>query len=342
MLASAVPASAYAADAVTVNTHTQAPERTISALGIMRTSSLGAFVTRGQLAEMLVNASSYKGNIDWAAQTAPFADVSSDHWAAGYIQLAVSNGWMYGYLGGKFKPDEAVSLQEAAYGVTALLGYTNADFTGNQLLGRMNLFYDKNLDENITRNVNETITRKDCMNLFYNLLKATNKTGIMYGTAVFECNKDATTGEIDYLALMDEKRVGPLLVDAKLSNILPFPVSDATFYVDNRRGDRFEVEKGDVIYYSKAHKTVWVHKYSTESGQVNPDNVFYANGGLTPTSVIFEGETYILDNSAVAYEFSTFGDAASSEQTITIIYETRVTADEQELKYITGVIIPGK
>lgn len=338
MLAATIPVNAYAAGTSTTTKDTQAAERTVSALGIMRTSSLGSFVTRGQLAQMLVNASSYKGKTDWASVTSPFTDVPESHWASSYIQLAVSNGWMYGYLGGKFKPDEAVSLQEAAYGITALLGYTQGDFQGNQLLGRMNVYYEKDLNKNISRALTETITRKDCMNLFYNMLKASNKMGVMYGTAVFECQLDPSTKEINYVTLIDNKLVGPILVDKKVSSLIPFPVSDATFFIDKIPGHAYDIELGDVLYYNTAMKTVWAYHYSTDTGVVQPWNVYYGNGGLIPTSIVFNGETYILDNSAVAYEFSTLSDAVSSEDTITIIYESRDMADGTVVKYITGVI----
>lgn len=338
MLASTVPVNAYAAATTTATKETQAAERTVSTLGIMRTSSLGAFVTRGQLAQMLVNASSYKGKTDWAAATSPFVDVPQSHWAASYIQLAVNNGWMYGYLGGRFKPDEAVSLQEAAYGITALLGYTQSDFQGNQLLGRMNVYYEKELNKNVSRALTETITRKDCMNLFYNMLKASNKMGVMYGTAVFGCELDPSTKEINYAALIDDKLVGPILVDKRLSKLIPFPVSDATIFIDKVKGYADDVELGDVIYYNTALKTVWAYHYSTDTGEVQSSDVYYSNGGLIPTSVIFNGETYMLDNSAVAYEFSTLSDAVASGDTITIIYESRDMADGTIVRYITGVI----
>ncbi len=42
---------------------------------------------------------------------------------------------MTGYLDGTFKPDQPVKLREAVYGVLALLGYTNEDFTGDQDAG---------------------------------------------------------------------------------------------------------------------------------------------------------------------------------------------------------------
>lgn len=56
---------------------------------------------------------------------------------------------MTGYLDGTFKPDQPVKLREAVYGVLALLGYTNEDFTGDQTQGRMSMYYSKELDDGL-------------------------------------------------------------------------------------------------------------------------------------------------------------------------------------------------
>ncbi len=44
--------------------------------------------------------------------SAPFRDVSANHWAAGSIATAVSTGWLSGYPGGSFRPDEPVSMAQ--------------------------------------------------------------------------------------------------------------------------------------------------------------------------------------------------------------------------------------
>ena len=84
----------------------------------------------GEFAKLLVLSSSYK---DSAAQSnlAAANDVPASNQYAPYIRIALSQGWMRTYLGGQFKPDEPVKMQDAAKAVLTLLGYTDEDFSGD-------------------------------------------------------------------------------------------------------------------------------------------------------------------------------------------------------------------
>jgi S-layer homology domain. len=338
----------YAAEPIkeavlTSNSTTNVARNTVDALGIMQVNNLNAHVTRGNFAQILVNASTYAGNTDWILKSSPYADVSSNHWASSYIQITAQNDWLTGYLGGRFKPEDPIKLHEAVYGLTSLLGYTRNDVQGSQLQGRMKLYYDKGLNDNISKGIDEALTREDCINLIYNTLKAANKNGIMYGQSAFNATLDPVSGEINYLNLLEDKMVGPFIVETGISSIIPFALKDAVVYIDRKPASTGEIRKGDIVYYNKAMKTVWVYRYKTETGRVLPENVQYANGGLIPTGVTFVGGQYVLEGSAVAAEFSTFGDALNAETPITIIYDERttMTAEGYEIttKYIVGVVI---
>ena len=54
--------------------------------------------------------------------------------------------------------------------------YTNDDFTENIQEARLAQFKKLSLDSNIYRGMDEVLTREDCINLFYNLMKALLKT----------------------------------------------------------------------------------------------------------------------------------------------------------------------
>jgi hypothetical protein len=92
-------------------------EQVITALGIMNTdkgSSAGTSrVTRAGFAQMLINLSSLKGKVTGKCNISLFSDVSKKFWAAGYIQSAVTQGWMTGYMNGKFKPNQGIKLQSS-------------------------------------------------------------------------------------------------------------------------------------------------------------------------------------------------------------------------------------
>ena len=78
-------------------------------------------VTRGEFAKLLVLSSSYK---DSAAQSnlAAANDVPASNEYAPYIRIALSQGWMRTYLGGQFKPEEPVKMQDATKAILTLLG----------------------------------------------------------------------------------------------------------------------------------------------------------------------------------------------------------------------------
>ncbi len=61
-----------------------------------------------------------------------FSDVSEEHWAAGYIQIAKENGILNGYPDGTFLPEHSVSYAEVLKMLLATLGYLpKAESMGN-------------------------------------------------------------------------------------------------------------------------------------------------------------------------------------------------------------------
>ncbi len=87
-------------------------------------------MTRAEYARLVCGA---LGTEPDAVTSDPFKDVTSEYWASGYIAAAVRNGWLGGYPGGLFKPEEPVSMAQALVIVarsqhwndTATLPYTD-------------------------------------------------------------------------------------------------------------------------------------------------------------------------------------------------------------------------
>ena len=148
--------------------------------GIMNVTNTEKNVTRAEYARMVVLASPYGSSVPPEGSSSVFADVGKDHVCASYIKTAVEKGYMTGYLGGVFKPDQNVTLQEAVRGILALLGYKDEDFAGSQAGGRISQYRFLKLDRNVNREAAELLSREDCINLFYNLLKTDTKAGTMF------------------------------------------------------------------------------------------------------------------------------------------------------------------
>ena len=110
--------------------------------------------------KMLVRASDYRSTVSSESSVSVFSDVPKDSEYASYIRIAAKEGWMSGYLGGQFKPDEYITMQDAERAVLAMLGYTNEDFTGDQVHARSAKFQFLELGEGIDRESGEVLNKK--------------------------------------------------------------------------------------------------------------------------------------------------------------------------------------
>ena len=131
---------------------------------------LDSSVTRAQFVKMAVAASVYKDDADVTLSTAQFPDVSANHWAAGYIRVGVSSGWIRGYLDGNFRPNGNVKLEEAVTITLKLLGYTDSDFIGSYPDGPLAKYKALKLNTGISASRGQELSRRDCMQLIYNAL----------------------------------------------------------------------------------------------------------------------------------------------------------------------------
>ncbi|BCK00016.1 S-layer homology domain-containing protein [Anaerocolumna chitinilytica] len=229
-------------------------------LGVITVDSMGTWgadkrVTREEFAKMLVQVSSYAGKVSNSDNARIFTDVSGGSKFSGYIKFAVSKGLMSGYLGGKFKPKQAVTLEEAINAVISLLGYTNGDFEGNISDAKYAAFLDWGLDSKINLKRTAPLNRKDCKNLFYNLLRTKAKDGTLYG-GIFGFTLN-TKGDIDYDKKVNESLNGPFFAGSAWRNAVPFKINTARLYKNNNLCSISDINTGDIFYYSKNLKTVW-------------------------------------------------------------------------------------
>lgn len=296
LLAGSLPA-ALAADSVSESV----VEQVIRSTGIMVGDTSGNMhldqsVTRAEYAKMLVAASSYKDKVAGTSNVSPFKDVPYTHWAAGYVKTAVQQGWLTGYLDGSYKPDQTVTLEEAATGCLKLLGYTTEDFSGSYPYAQLALYQSLGLDTGVTASQGTTMTRRNMMYLFYNLLNADTKDGQVYAqTLGYTLNSD---GEIDYLSMVSDTMEGPFVVEGSLTDI----VSDAnkTVYRNGYASTADAVQQYDVIYYNDS--TIWAY-----ANAVSGTYQSASPSTSSPTSVTVAGNTYEIETSEAAYALSVLG-----------------------------------
>jgi len=328
-------------------------KKVIGVSGIMNTTNTDMTVTRAEFAAMLVNASSYRSTVSGSSNTSVFADVPRSSEYAAQIRIAAEQGWMNGYLGGNFKPDEYVTLQDAVKGVLALLGYTNSDFTGDQSGSRLSKYHFLELDEDINKEALELVKRSDCINLFYNLLKTNNTSGTMYGK-IFDCEL-TDDGEINPFTMVDNSLKGPRVVRSKssLNSYLPFKLNTANVYLDgdavSNTSDAIttalESSDGVLVYYHALSKTVWLYTVGTENesgrsaafGEIT--NVVYSSTDLmNPSAIILDdGNTYTLSSTEMQFAFSSYGDLRVGD-TVNLVYTLSTDSDGNETRTVIDYI----
>jgi uncharacterized protein YuzE len=101
----------------------------LGALGIIVGYPDGTFrpdqpVTRAEFSKIIVAALGIGEAAQYAAGVTRFPDVAADHWASGYINVAVDVGVIVGYPDGTFLPENQVTYAEAIKMIVAALGYT--------------------------------------------------------------------------------------------------------------------------------------------------------------------------------------------------------------------------
>lgn len=196
---------------------------------------MNEYITRAELAKMLSKASSYKDSIGNGSMSSVFNDVTKEHPYASYIKLATEKGYLSPYLGGKFYPENNATLIDLIRGVLSLLGYTNEDFNStNQITGRYEMYCSLDLDENVKLFITDNVTKLDCVNVIYNMLKTKIKSSSnLYGTTVFDMTTN-NDGELNASGLVKTNMKGPYILrkTQTIIDVLPFPVETGNYFLN--------------------------------------------------------------------------------------------------------------
>ncbi|MCM1107165.1 MAG: S-layer homology domain-containing protein [Blautia sp.] len=317
-------------------------KKTLQAMGIVgssRTSpeGLAKKVTRQVFAKKLVELSGCDKKAG-KSRTSLYADVKAGSAYAPYIRICVKNGWMKGNLKGKFRPKSAVTLQEAVYAVTAMLGYEDADFEDGRAEARMAFYREHKLNSNISRSAKEKLTWQDAINLFYNTLVAPTKSGSIYAETL-GYPLDAR-GDIDYLALTYSQMEGPVIAGADWRTQLPFEAAGALVYIDGKQAGGEQIRQYDVLYYNRRLQSIYVYqtRVTGKLTAVSPDRYH-------PSSLTVDGTAYSIEDQAVAYAVSAMGAYEIGDYVTVLLGREDVAAavgDPGVYNALTGGIVVGK
>ncbi len=255
--------------------------------------SLGAALTRGGLAKLLVAFSSYRETSGTQSTSGTlFTDVKSTHDLAPYIRISVQQGWISGYSDGSFRPDNAVTLEEACTAVLKLLGYDVTTLSGTFPTAQLNKANALGLRKNITKNQGEALTLEDGANMLYNALTAQNANNTVYGQSL---GFSVTDGSVDTSSIILADRKGPFV--ASENTTLPF--TPTTVYRNDSASTSSALSQYDVYYYSENTSTLWIYT-KRAAGRITA----VSPTASAPTKVTVAGVEYSIADSTAATRLS--------------------------------------
>ena len=275
--------------------------QTIRSLGIMQGDENGNLnldqsVTRAQFVTMMTNASSYKDTISMdGSGYSLYKDVKSSHWASEYIRVAVNAGWFNGYIDGTFRPDQTITLEEACTALLRLLGYDSSSLGGSFPTAQLTKAASLGLRDQLSAVQGQTLTRRECVTLFYNLLTAKTAQGQTYAATL---GYTVSNDQVDYTSVVKENLSGPYI--AGEGQTLPF--TPTTVYRNGDLSSSAALNRYDVYYYNQGLGTLWI--YTTKAaGRISA----LSPSSTNPTSVTLGGRSYSIGSASAGFQLSVLG-----------------------------------
>ena len=313
-----------------------AKQEALQALGILTAGdSLTSPVTRAQFAQMLVAASPYQDGAEGYGSSL-FKDLKGDHWASGYVRIAIEQGWMTGYVDGSFRPDQAISLEEGCATLLRALGYDPTALKGAYPAAQLSKASALGLLDGVSARQGGALTRQDCVDLFYNLLTAQTSAGTVYGTTL---GYTITNGQVDYSALVSSHTKGPFVAE---SSALSLPFAPGTVYYNGAVSALSAVQPYDVYYYNANMSTVWICH-----NRVTGTLTGLSPSAAAPTAVTVAGVSYQLGTSEAAYRLSSQGSFQEGDMVTLLLglngeVVQAIAALENEAIYYGSVVSSAK
>lgn len=316
LLAVSIAVSMLAMPAAAVQNNTAVQMAlTLGAMDNAQTTQLNAPVTRGAFARMLTAFSNYRDSVSAQGTVGTlFADVPSDSANAPYVRIAVQNGWMNGYTDGSFRPDNAVTLEEACTAVLKLLGYKMTELSGAFPQAQLNKASQLGLRTNLNCGQGQPMNYQDCSVLLYNALTANTSGGGSYGASL---GFTVTDGQVDPSSVMMASLKGPFI--AAEGAVLPF--EPLTVYRNDKASSSAQIDPYDVYYYSESLQSVWIYTRRA-AGRITA----VSPSASAPTSVTVAGVPYQIGSADVAAQISSLNGGGVGEVVTLLLGMNNVAA----------------
>ncbi len=216
-----------------------------------------------------------------------FTDVTSTHWARGYINLAASGkeAFISGMGNGVFAPDQHITYAQAVTILVRLLGYSDSDTNMQWPEGYLTLADSIGLTGEFSLSANAAITRAQAARLFEKMLLCKTKDGAAYLNRFGSVTEKAIILSNDAVAA--DGSAGAVYTSAGTYKT-DVPVSDD--YV-GQRGTLAVADGKLVVFIPNDENSLTVSVAAVESGwfktsagtryNVASDTVVYTEDGIT-------------------------------------------------------------
>gem|GEM_PF-3279422 len=287
---SAVPSGTAAAETDTGITIQQV----VMALEIMMGDGEGNMrldntLTRAEFSRIVIQMSPKRNTVSGTSATSPFPDVPATHWAAAYVREAVKSGYLAGYPNGTFRPAQNVKVEEVATAFLAILGYSASDYGSGYPSAQMGYAKSLGLLDDVSAVTGGEISRRDMLQMCYNTLAATTKTGTVHITTLGYATDMA--GKIDDEAIIADSYNDPITVtDSGWQTAQGVKSAYVTVFRNDRSASLSDIQTRDVVYYSPKLNTV--KAYSTKTTGVLQS---ISPSRTSAASVTVSGMTYAID-----------------------------------------------
>lgn len=172
--------------------------QTLSSLGLLKGYEDGTFkpegtITRAEFATVMTRVLGME-NVPVTSGGMVFNDVSTEHWAWGYIQIAAALGIIKGFGDGSFLPDEPVTYEQAVKMIVAALGYEpKATEKGGYPAGYLMIAKEENITKKAEGQVGQPAARGLVAQLLFNSLEVPMLEVSSVGdSTTYVVNKDKT------------------------------------------------------------------------------------------------------------------------------------------------------
>lgn len=273
----------------------------LSGMGIVAGYSDGGYhpediLTRAQFCKLAVGLENKGDEAALAGYRTLFSDLDAGHWAAGYVNLAYTEGLVSGYGDGTFGPDDAVTAAQAATILLHILGYSNAEIGPFWPEDYMSKAVKLGLTDGVDAGADDPLTRGEAALMLRNLLDLDTADG-----KTFLSGWSATA--VEHALVMDPDAESE---DGRLHTAQVYADGAVTYYEQaNALSGTFTGMRGTLLL-DKSGKAAGFVPDGNAYRSVNLSKV--EAGGLTDTA----GNTYTIPSSTAVLaddEKSTYGAA---------------------------------